>query len=197
MIKAAPPAEIPEAFVAAMASADKAQLRSELRVIDTAAPQGLAPFSRAWAADVEPSRASSDDEYGTGRLVLLFDPAGPEAWGSNFRMVVFAQAPIEPSMGADQFLADVAWSWLTDALDHREAQYSRAAGTTTTVISTGFGDLSPEGTGSQIEVRASWSPLDGELQPHLEAWSEFVCMLAGFPPSSDGVSAMPRVRPGT
>ncbi len=146
-------------------------------------PEGLAPFQRAWAADVEPQHASSDNEYGTGRLVFLYDPSVPEAWESAFRMVVFAQAPIEPLMGQDEFLPNVAWSWLIDALDSSQADYFHAAGTTTSVVSTGFGEMEDQGSGAQVEVRASWSPRSSVIGPHLEAWSEFVCMLAGFPHS--------------
>jgi hypothetical protein len=113
----------------------------------------------------------------------MLSPAQP-------RMVVFAQAPVDQDMGADQFLPDVAWSWLIDALDTRGAEYVRSAGTTTTVLSTGFGDLASEGSGAQVEVRASWSPTSSALVPHLEAWSEFVCMLAGFPPTPEGVSPL-------
>ena len=174
----------------AVAAAKQAEFRSELRVSETPAPEGLAPFQAAWAADVEPSAATSDQEYGTGRLVFLFDPAVPEQWSSPFRMVVFAQAPVDQTMGSDQFLPDVAWSWLIDALDHRGALYDRAAGTTTTVLSTGFGELAEQGQGAQVEVRASWSPLTSDIKPHLEAWSEFVCMLAGFPPTPEGVTTL-------
>ena len=185
----------PSEFSDALKSAESAIFRPELRVFETAAPEGLAPHQRAWAADVEPSAATDDHEYGTGRLVFLCDPSAPEAWSSVYRMVVFAQAPIDQDMGADQFLPDVAWSWLIGALDHREAEYRRPAGTTTTVLSTGFGDLASEGSGAQVEVRASWSPTSAQLAPHLEAWSEFVCMLAGFPPTPDGVSPRPPSRP--
>ena len=181
---------IPEDFQAALASAETAVFRPELRVFDTPAPEGLAPFQAAWAADVEPSAATQDDEFGTGRLVFLFDESSPEQWGSPYRMVVFAQAPVDPTMGADQFLPDVAWSWLIDALDTRNADYHRAAGTATTVLSTGFGELAEQGQGAQIEIRASWSPLSPTIKPHLEAWSEFVCMLAGFPPTPDGVTSL-------
>lgn len=194
MIQAAPSPEVPQEFADALASAERAVLRPELRVFETAAPEGLAPHQRAWAADVEPSSTTSDEEYGTGRLVFLCDPSRPDAWGSVYRMVVFAQAPVDPAMGADQFLPNVAWSWLMDALDTRGAEYSHAAGTTTTVLSTGFGDLAAEGQGAQVEVRASWSPTTSNLRPHLEAWSEFVCMLAGFPPTPDGVAALPPSR---
>lgn len=191
MIQALPDPDAPEDFVEAVRSAESALLRPELRVFSTAAPEGLAPYQRAWAADVEPSRATGDDEYGTGRLVFLYDPSVPDAWGSAYRMVVFAQAPVDPTMGADQFLPNVAWSWLIDALDHREAKYQAPSGTATTVLSTGFGGLANEKQGAQVEVRASWSPLTNELAPHLEAWSEFVCMLAGFPPTPEGVQAIP------
>ena len=184
----------PQEFLDAVASADAASLRSELRVFETAAPEGLAPFQRAWAADVEPQHASSDNEYGTGRLVFLFDPSAPEAWESTYRMVVFAQAPIEPLMGQDEFLPNVAWSWLIDALDSSGASYFHAAGTTTSVVSTGFGEMESEGSGAQVEVRASWSPTTHDIGPHLEAWSEFVCMLAGFPPTHEGVATLPTSR---
>ena len=194
MIQAAPAGEVPKEFSDAVASAATATLRPELRVVETAAPEGLAPHQLAWAADVEPSQTTSDEEYGTGRLVFLCDPERPEAWGSAYRMVVFAQAPVDPSMGADQFLPNVAWSWLMDALDIRGAAYDHAAGTTTTVLSTGFGELAGDRQGAQVEVRASWSPTSSDLKPHLEAWSEFLCMLAGFPPTPDGVAALPPQR---
>jgi len=186
--------EIPSEFQDALTAAEHAELRGELRVFETAAPEGLAPFQRAWAADVEPAHASSDNEHGTGRLVFLCDPSAPEAWASVYRMVVFAQAPIEPLMGQDEFLPNVAWSWLIDALDSSGATYIHAAGTTTSVVSTGFGDMESEGSGAQVEVRASWSPTTSDIKPHLEAWSEFVCMLAGFPPTHEGVATLPPAR---
>jgi len=180
----------PQEFADARVAAEQAHFRTELRVFETPAPDGLAPYQAAWAADVEPSAATSDQEYGTGRLVFLYDPAVPEQWSSPFRMVVFAQAPVDHTMGSDQFLPDVAWSWLIDALDTRGAAYDRVAGTTTTVLSTGFGELAGQGPGAQVEVRASWSPVNSDIKPHLEAWSEFVCMLAGFPPTPEGVTTL-------
>jgi hypothetical protein len=195
MIQAVPDSAVPQGFLDAVASAGKAILRPELRVTETAAPEGLAPFQRAWAGDVDPSRATNDREFGTGRLVFLYDPSVPEQWGSAYRMVVFAQAPIDSTMGSDEFLPNVAWSWLVDALETRGASYQFPAGTATTVLSTGFGELASKEQGAQVEVRASWSPLSSDLKPHLEAWSEFVCMLAGFPPTPDGVSSLPSNTP--
>jgi hypothetical protein len=148
----------------------------------------------ALSADVAPSRHGDDSELGTGRFVLLYDPDEPEAWGGRFRVVCFAQAPLETDIGLDPFLADVAWSWLVDALDARGARYIAASGTATKILSTGFGELARQGDGAQIEVRASWTPLDAAVGPHVEGWGELLCMLAGLPPRSEGVTALPRRR---
>lgn len=63
--------------------------------------------------------------YGTGRFILLHDPDEPDAWGGAWRIVIFAQAPLETEIGTDPLLADVTWSWLVDALDSRGAVYQR------------------------------------------------------------------------
>ena len=129
------------------------------------------------------------DEHGTGRLVLLFDPEEPTAWNGAWRIVCFAQAPLEPEIGIDPLLADVAWTWLTDALESRNAGFHSASGTATKTLSKGFGTLAAEGDGAQIELRASWSP-EGAIAPHVEAWAELVCMLAGLPPGSEGIAML-------
>ena len=36
---------------------------------------------------------------------------------------------------------------------------------------------------------SSWSPL-GSMTPHVEAWSELVCMLAGPPPGSEDIAVL-------
>ncbi len=160
------------------------------------APGTLAPNSFAMAADVTPARHGSDSELGTGRFVLLHDPAAPEAWGGTFRVICFAQAPLETEMGVDPFLADVAWSWLVDALDARGARYTGASGTATRILSTGFGELESQGDGAQIELRASWTPADHDVAAHVEGWGELLCMLAGLPPAIEGVSLLSARRAG-
>ena len=105
-------------------------------------------------------------------------------------MVCYAQAPLERDIGSDPMLPEVAWSWLVDALADRGAAHHSASGTATTVLSTGFGGLADQGAGAQIELRASWSPDGPELGPHLEAWGDFLCLLAGLPPSTDGVALL-------
>ena len=184
----------PPEFAAALDALRAASPRAELRVSEIPAPGSLAPFAVALAADVTPGSHGADSELGTGRFVLLYDPAEPEAWGGRFRVVCFAQAPLETDIGLDPFLADVAWSWLVDALDARGARYVAASGTATKVLSTGFGELARQGDGAQIEVRASWTPLDAAVGPHVEGWGELLCMLAGLPPRSEGVTVLPRRR---
>ena len=53
-----------------------------------------------------------------------------------------------------------------------------------------------EGT-AQIEIRASWTPVEEEgldLGPHVEAWGELLCTAAGLPPLPPGVTAIPSRR---
>jgi len=184
----------PPEFEAALEALRAASLRPELRVSEIPAPGSLAPRAAALSADVGTGRHGDDSDLGTGRFVLLYDPDEPEAWGGRFRVVCFAQAPLETDIGLDPFLADVAWSWLVDALDARGARYIAASGTATKILSTGFGELARQGDGAQIEVRASWTPLDAAVGPHVEGWGELLCMLAGLPPRSEGVTALPRRR---
>ena len=165
------------------------RFRDDLTVREIAAPQGLAPDALAIAGDVRSSPADTDSPYGTGRLVLLHDPDEPAPWNGPWRIVCFAQAPLEPEIGIDPLLADVAWTWLTDALESRRAGFHSASGTATKTLSKGFGTLAAEGDGAQIELRASWSP-EGAIAPHVEAWAELVCMLAGLPPGSEGIAML-------
>ena len=180
---------IPEEFAHALASAESAEFRSELEVTTIPSPEGIAPYSAAWSATVTP-QARKDGDQGTSRLVLLYDPSAPEAWSGVWRMVCFAKAPLDQTMSEDPLLPDVAWSWLTDALDAHGASFKRAAGTASTIVSTGLGEMASDVKGAEMELRASWSPGNGQIKDHLDAWAEFVCMLAGFPPTPDGVATL-------
>lgn len=182
--------DVPAAFQSALDSVRRAKARPELAVTEIPAPGNLAPYSVALSADVTPARHGADSELGTGRFILLYDPSEPEAWGGAFRIVCFAQAPLETEIGLDPFLAEVAWSWLVDALDARSAKYSSASGTATKIISSGFGELAAQGDGAQIELRASWTPLEDDISSHVEGWGELLCMLAGLPPTTEGVTLL-------
>jgi len=181
----------PAQFAAALDAIRSSSPRPELVVTEISAPGNLAPYAVALSADVTPVRHGSDSDFGTGRFILLYDPEEPDSWGGPFRVVCFAQAPLETDIGIDPFLADVAWAWLVDALDARGANYTAASGTATKILSSGFGELAHQGDGAQIELRASWSPLDNDLAAHVEGWGELLCMLAGLPPASE-LPAPPR-----
>ena len=181
---------LPTEFAAALTAIRRATSRAELIVTEIAAPAQLAPYSIALAANIRPVRHGSDSELGTGRFILLYDPEEPESWNGAFRVVCFAQAPLEVEIGLDPFLAEVTWAWLVDALDSRKAKYTAASGTATKIISSGFGALAKQGDGAQIELRASWTPLNHNLTAHVEGWGELLCMLAGLPPAGEGVSML-------
>lgn len=165
------------------------RFRDDLQVATIAAPSSLAPDALALAGEIRPDPETGESTYGTGRFILLHDADEREQWGGAFRIVTFAQAPLETEIGTDPMLADVTWSWLIDALQSRSAGFDAAAGTATKTVSKGFGMLKAEGEGAQIELRASWSPR-GPLGPHVQAWAELVCMLAGLPPGSEGVAVL-------
>lgn len=175
----------PAQFAAALDAIRSSSPRPELVVTEISAPGNLAPYAVALSADVTPVRHGSDSDFGTGRFILLYDPEEPDSWGGPFRVVCFAQAPLETDIGVDPFLAEVAWAWLVDALDARGANYTAASGTATKILSSGFGELAHQGDGAQIELRASWSPLDNDLAAHVEGWGELLCMLAGLPPAGE------------
>ena len=185
---------LPEAFKLAVESISAVSFREELTVRQIDSPSGVAPYSFALAADVLIAEHEHESQHGTGRFILLYDPDEPESWGGPFRVVAFAQAPLEAEIGLDPFLANVAWSWLTDALTIRDADYFNASGTATRILSTGFGELEDSGEGAQIELRASWSPASPQMGEQAEAWGELLCMLAGLPPTADAVSLTARRR---
>ncbi len=183
-------------FSAAADQIRGARLRSELRTREIPAPERIAPHSVALAAGVargsladESSEDVIDSPYGAGRLILMFDPASADEWGGPFRIVCFAQAPLEVEIGVDPFISDVAWSWLVDALDSRGAGYSYLSGTATKTLSSGFGTLESQGDAAQIELRASWTPSGDNFAAHAEAWSELLCLLAGLP-HQEGVESI-------
>jgi hypothetical protein len=185
---------VPALFGQALNAVHEATTRPELVLTDIPAPTGLAPHAIALAGDVRPARHGVDSLLGTGRFVLLYDPDAPEAWGGTFRVVCFAQAPLEIDMALDPFVAGVAWSWLEDALAVRGAIYGAASGTATKVLSTGFGELSGQTDSAQLELRASWTPDEASIAPSVEGWSELLCLLAGLPPTADAVGLLPHLR---
>lgn len=202
-------ATTPVAFRAAVAAMQGATLRPEVFCEEMPAPQRIAPYATALSADV----TLADTEVGTGRLILLYDPAGNDAWGGGtFRCVAYVRAELDAELVSDEMLGQVGWSWLLDALDAHAAHHLAASGSVTRVATESFGAMADEDT-AQIEIRASWTPVtDGPvgsgdtgdtgdsgdtaagLAAHVEAWGELLCTAAGLPPVPDGVTVMPTRR---
>lgn len=178
----------------------QAALRPELSFDDVPAPKRLAPHAAAFSAVVSADGA----DIATGRLILLYDPAGQTGWAGPFRIVAQIQAELDPEIVVDPLLGPVGWSWLTEALDARAARYAAPSGTVTRVVTEGFGAKGDEPAATEFELRASWSPAEPETEPeqpilasHLAAWCDALCAAAGLPPLAPGVSAFPAsgVRP--
>jgi hypothetical protein len=179
----------PEEFRQAVDQLKAAALRPEVFSEEMPAPQRIAPFSSALTADV----TVAGEEIGGGRLVVLYDPAGNDAWQGCFRCVAYARADIDPEMVADPLLSAVGWTWLTEALSAHGAEYLAPSGTVTKVASESFGTMDGEAPSAEIEVRASWSPI-GSLTAHVEAWGDLLCTAAGLPPLPAGVVPIPSRR---
>jgi hypothetical protein len=179
--------EAPEGFLEVVSRLRATTLRAEVTLEEVPAPQRIAPFALALSAEV----MSEGDELATGRFVLLHDPSGPEAWHGTYRIVTFVRAGLESDLGGDPLLGQVGWSWLEEALSTGEAEHAAAGGTVTRVVSETFGTLAGPPPTVEIEVRASWTPLD-DIVRHLEAWSVLLCTVAGLPPLQPGITALSR-----
>lgn len=198
---------LPDSFRSALNQLRRAAPRTEAVVDEIPAPSRLAPFAVALRAEIPlrtafgtggaglPS-AEAEESVATGRMILLHDPAGQEAWGGTFRMVIYIRAELEPEMGNDPLLASVAWTWLCDSLDQHGVAYTNAGGTATRILSESFGSLQSRQAGNDVELRASWTPADTNFGTHLEAWADMVCSFAGLPPVPDGVGVLPHIRRG-
>jgi hypothetical protein len=197
------PSGVPAEFQLAVSQLRAARLRPEVLCEEMPAPQRIAPFASALSADV----TVDGQEVGTGRIVLLHDPAGNDAWAGTFRCVAYVRAEIDPEMANDPMLAEVGWSWLREALAAHGARYVAPSGTVTKVSSESFGGMADEEASAQLEIRASWTPLGAvaasvgpgpvglpDLAPHVEAWGELLCTASGLPPVPEGVAPLPSRR---
>ncbi|MCX6395302.1 MAG: DUF3000 domain-containing protein [Propionibacteriales bacterium] len=183
------PPPVPVEFERAVSQLRGAKFRPEVFCEEMPAPQRIAPFASAISADV----TVDGEDVGTGRIVVLHDPAGNDTWNGTFRCVAYARADIDPELVTDPLLAEVGWTWLTEALEAHGAEYGAPSGTVTSVASESFGGMATEPGTAQIEIRASWTPV-GDLTPHVEAWGELLCTAAGLPPVPEGVATMPSRR---
>ena len=158
--------------------------REEIILTQIPSPKGIAPEAVAISAEVAHETAS---DHGVSRLVYCRDPEMPEGWNSEFRIIGYAKSPIELEMAKDDYTASMPWEWLKDCLKVSGAQFAHEAGTTTTVISTGHGSLVSQPQHGELEIRASWAPLDFDLSNHLRGWIELVALISGLPPKDGKV----------
>ncbi|SPM27685.1 DUF3000 domain-containing protein [Mycobacterium terramassiliense] len=162
-------------------------VRPEIELGPIRPPQRLAPFSYALGAEVKhpdleivPERSEGD---AFGRLILLYDPDGADAWDGTIRLVAYIQADLDPTEAVDPLLPEVAWSWLVDALESRLERTTALGGTVTATTSVRYGDISGPPRAHQLELRASWTATTPEVGAHVEAFCEVLEHAAGLPPT--------------
>jgi hypothetical protein len=174
--------EPPEEFRAALEALAGVAARPEIALERIPAPQRLAPFAHAVGALVTEQDGDEDVEVASGRFIVLHDPAGHEAWAGTTRCVGYLSAATDEHMVDDAMFSEVAWSWLTDALDEAGATHHAVGGTVTRTASTRFGELAGPEHSVDVEIRASWTAEDSHLDRHLNAWLDVIGTAAGLPP---------------
>jgi hypothetical protein len=174
--------DVPAAFRDALESLAGVRARPEIELEPIPAPARLAPYAHALAAHVSEQDGDEEIEIASARFILLYDPAGHDAWHGTMRCVGYLSAGTDEEMVDDTMFSEVAWSWLTDALAENGADHHAVGGTVTRTASTRFGDLASPEHSVDVEMRASWTAGDTALDRHLLAWLEVVGSAAGLPP---------------
>ena len=168
--------------------------RAEIILEEVPAPQKLATYAYSFSADVSNGQlGDQENQIASGRFVLLHEPGGQDTWEGEFRCVTFIRAAVDEAMQADPLLPEVGWNWLLDSLASHGCHYAAPSGTVTRVSSASFGMLSPRHVTSEIEIRASWTPLvknPHEIIGHIEGWCNLISEVAGLPPVVEGVAAI-------
>ncbi len=177
----------PTQFREAVAAMNAAEVRPEIELGPIRPPQRLAPYSYALGAEVRRPEGEivpeGSDGDAFGRLILLHDPDGAEAWDGTMRLVAFIQADLDPAEAVDPLLPEVAWSWLVEALESRAEHVTALGGTVTATTSVRYGDISGPPRAHQLEMRASWTATTLCLATHVEAFCEVLEHAAGLPPA--------------
>jgi hypothetical protein len=180
--------DIPARFMAALNSLRRPSVRPEVHLTEVPGPGRIAP----WTAAIEGDLILGGEEIATGRFVVLHDPDGQDAWQGDFRVVVLVRATLEPEMAADPLLGEVAWTWVTDALDEGGVEVRALGGSVTRVLSSSFGALAQTPDTVDLEIRASWTPVDTGLGAHLHLWADLISTVGGLPPLPAGVAVLRR-----
>ena len=177
----------PAPFRSAIEAMHRAVVHPSIEIGPIRPPQRLAPFSYAIGAEVahpdgdDVGEQSDGDAF--GRLILLYDPDGDEAWNGTMRLVAYIQADVDETLASDPLLPEVGWSWLVDALESRAEPFTPLGGTVTSTSSVRYGDIAGPPKAHQLELRASWTAGSVELASHVEAFCEVLAYAAGLPPA--------------
>lgn len=193
--------QVPASFAAALTSLRERRLRGDVHLAEIPGPGRIAPYTVALEGEVvggadgtvAPATGDADagpQEVATGRFVVLHDPEGQETWQGTFRVVTLVRATLEPELAADPLLAEVAWSWVTETLTAAGMEVRATGGTVTRVLSQSFGALDATADTVDLEIRASWTPLDTDLGAHLAVWADLMATAGGLPPLPAGVTAL-------
>ncbi len=177
--------DAPQDFQHVLRSIQGARVRSDVQTVEAPAPGRIAPFAVAINGEI----IGHPGVEGSGRFVVLHDPGGQDAWEGTLRVVALVKATTDPEVGADDLWADVAWSWIADALN--DVPHRALGGTVTKVSDRSFGSVADRDDAVRVEVRVSWTPLDTDIAPHLRAWADLMAACAGVPPVPDGVTMLP------
>lgn len=179
--------ELPAEFQLALKGLAEPYRRSELSTHQIASPKDIAPAAIAFSSEVTDTTEAANHR-GVGRIVFLHDSAQTETWGSRMRVIAYVKSPLETEMEMEEDSASYFWDILNRALAKHNAKATHEAGTITKMSSTGMGALATEQRKTEIELRASWSPLGADLSPHFAAWQDLIAAMAGFAIEGDSVA---------
>ena len=182
------PRDAPPEFLRALRSLRGVALRPEISLEEAPGPTRIAPYTAALVAEVRSARRDPEaDALACGGVGGVRGPAGRGGGGGAGRRGADGGATLEPEVGQDPLLAEVAWSWFADALASADVEAHAAGGTVTRVLSQSFGALDERPELCELELRASWTAREDDLAPHLRAWGTLLCTVAGLPPLPEGV----------
>lgn len=178
------------------------QIRPEIEVTAGPGRPSLAPYGLTLTAAV----VVGEHECGDGKLLILHDPAGQEAWRGTWRIALFASAELDQEMVGDPMLLEMGWTWVEEALGSRDLAVAAFGGTATRTASQSFGVLSDRPTTGELEIRASWTPVIDARHPqetanaativreHVDAWLDLLGLITGLEPITAGVQQLrPRI----
>lgn len=170
-------------FDEAVARVRSMQLRPEVELAEAPAPRRMAPEALALTAEI----VINDEDLGNGRLVVLHNPDGEDAWEGTTRLVLYVDAVVEAELAADPLLPEVGWSWLEESLAAAEATHWALGGTITRVQSESYGAMAERGAEGRVQMRASWTADVAQLPAHVQAWVDLLATACGLEPLPEGV----------